>query len=153
MQTERLRQLADLIEKRGFLFDQTSIGKLGIDPMGENCGYAGCLADWAYRIYSPDEADAEPTWRRRTAKIGELARKALDLNERQAGTLFSRYWPNWWIRKLELNEKNRMDVLGFEPTARQAAQALRRIAEMNEVPASERDCQAITAADIERPMP
>ena len=153
MQTERLRQLADLIEKRGFLFDQTSIGKLGIDPMGENCGYAGCLADWAYRIYSPDEADAEPTWMRRAAKIGELARKALGLNERQAGTLFSRYWPNWWIRKLELNEKNRMDSVGFEPTARQTALALRRIAEMNEVPARERDYQAIAAADIEKPMP
>ena len=153
MQTERLRQLADLIEKRGFLFDQTSIGKLGIDPMGENCGYAGCLADWAYRIYSPDEADAEPTWMRRTVKIGELARRALGLTERQAQTLFNRYWPNWWIRVLRLTNDRQMEVFGFTPSARQTARALRRIAEMNEVPARERDCQAIAAADIEKPMP
>ena len=153
MQTERLRQLADLIEKRRFLFDQTSIGHLGADPLGDNCGLAGCLAEWTYRIYGAGEADDEPTWMQRTMKIGEFAREALGLTERQSQTLFNRYWPNWWIRVLGLTNDRQIEVVGFTPSARQAAQVLRQIGEMNDVPANERDCPAIALADTGRREP
>ena len=140
MRTDRLRELADLIEKRSFLFMQSFIGHLGPDPMGDNCGLAGCLADWAYRIYGPGDIDQDTPWRERTLQIGTFAAEALELNDRQAGRLFNKYWPNWWIRVLDLKEKNRIDALGFEPSAHQAARALRKLATIDAIPENERDC-------------
>ena len=60
MRNDRLRELADLINKRSFLFEQTTIGHLGPDPTGDDCGLAGNTADWAYRMYCTGEADGEP---------------------------------------------------------------------------------------------
>ena len=151
MHTERLRQIADLIERKRFLFDQTTIGHMNADPRGDDCNLGGSVADWAYWVYGNGKAKCETSRSAAVERILTVARETLDLTERQAGRLLGRYWPNWWIRVMDLGEKWRMEQGVFTPSADQAARALRKLAEIDDVPEDEHDYPVTDAVNDGRP--
>ena len=151
MYTERLRRIADLIERKRFLFEQTTIGHMNADPRGDDCNLGGSVSDWAYWVYGNGEAIPESSTSTAAARIQAVAREALGLTERQAGRLLGPYWPNWWIRVMELGEKWRMEQGVFTPSADQAARALRKLAEIDDVPENERDYRGTEVANDGRP--
>ena len=133
MHTERLRAIADLIERKRILFEQTTIAQMNADPRGDHCTLPGSVADWAYWLYGNREAEAETSRRSAAHRILAVAREALGLTERQAGRLLGWYWPNWWIRVMDLGEKWRMEQGLFRPSAEC------KLAEIDDVPEAERD--------------
>ena len=106
MNVERIREIADHIEKYPNHFDQSDWGNSDLGDMlvrlkkGEiekiepYCSTVGCVSGWACALYGPD---AETR-----CYSPSSAKYHLDLTEYESNMLFKDHWPIEWTTRMDL---------------------------------------------------
>ena len=116
MNVELARRIADAVEKRPELYDQTEWGGTNFDPerkLGGKCGTPCCIGGWAKHFLG--------------TKAVSAVCDALGLPPHPEWGILGADWPIGWLERAGLEHRRAEDM--FEPTAIEAATILRAMAD------------------------